>query len=912
MPLRQNSHRLGPWAFLLAVTALVASLVLAGPLGTAQARVGDAHRTGEAISGKVTNSSNVGVGSVPVTAYRLVVDTSGGRSYQAAATATTAADGTYSLALPGADSYRVGFAAPAYEPRFYPAALTVGEGTDVAVASGQTVTGRNVKLLKPATVSGKLTLADGSAYTGGGGLSLLRQTTHDPVTGLATTSWTTTATTTIASNGAFSFAAPGGTYRTRISLPGYGVGYVPGMTGLDHATGVTLTSEKTSSGITIPLPAASSVSGHVVDAQGTGIAGATVTLLYPLVDQIRDGQAITTWLEHPGASTSAADGAWSQSALHRTYRVRATGVRNGSAFTVFHPDAPTLATGTDVPVTQAVTGVDVVVGTSTTAVSNVTAPWVGGAAKAGSTLTANVGTWRPGSGVTFSYQWLKDGAVVPGATASTLALNQGSVGGKYAVRVTAASPGLTSATATSIPTGAVVGYLAGAPFENRALPVISGRPETGATLTAGTGQWSATPSGFTYQWAANGVAIAGATTQSVTVTPGVLGKTLTVTVTATSGGKTASATSPATAPITTGPVPNRTLPTITGVARVGDQLTATPGTWGSDAPSFAYRWLADGVTVAGATAATFTPTSAELGKRLSVVVTASQTGYQNGSAESAKTAPVEGLPPLAVVTAPVITGTPQVGSPLSVSSGTWTPAATSYTYQWAAGGTAIAGATASTFTPSAAQLGKTLTVTVTASRSGYPNGVTQAGPTAPVAPAPIVVNEGPTITGKARLGSTLTASPGSYDPSDATVTYQWLRSGTAVPGATGSSYPLTTADLGTKISVRATYSRAGSETVVRESPATGTVKSTPTIGVTSAVDGHKVTLTVRIRATGASGIGGQVRVVESGTELKSATVSNGRVTLTLRGVRTGPHWFAVKYSGDGTVASGRTMVKVRV
>lgn len=66
-----------------------------------------------------------------------------------------------------------------------------------------------------------------------------------------------------------------------------------------------------------------------------------------------------------------------------------------------------------------------------------------------------------------------------------------------------------------------------------------------------------------------------------------------------------------------------------------------------------------------------------------------------------------------------------MGEVLTLSNGTFTGDATiTYTYQWFAGGTAIAGATASTFTPTSAQLGKVLTARITAtnlsgSASGY-------------------------------------------------------------------------------------------------------------------------------------------------------------------------------------------------
>jgi len=71
---------------------------------------------------------------------------------------------------------------------------------------------------------------------------------------------------------------------------------------------------------------------------------------------------------------------------------------------------------------------------------------------------------------------------------------------------------------------------------------------------------------------------------------------------------------------------------------------------------------------------------------------------------------------------PAITGTATVGMTLTCSSGTWSGSPT-YTRQWYAGGTAIAGATAGTFVLTAAQLGKIIQCRVVAANAA---GVAQA------------------------------------------------------------------------------------------------------------------------------------------------------------------------------------------
>lgn len=80
----------------------------------------------------------------------------------------------------------------------------------------------------------------------------------------------------------------------------------------------------------------------------------------------------------------------------------------------------------------------------------------------------------------------------------------------------------------------------------------------------------------------------------------------------------------------------------------------------------------------------------------------------------------------------------------------------------------------------------------------------------------------PTISGTARVGQTLSVVAGSWDPGVA-LGYQWLRDGAPIPGATAPSYPLLVADLGRRISVTVTGTRAGFVTVSRTSAQTSPV-----------------------------------------------------------------------------------------
>ncbi len=267
---------------------------------------------------------------------------------------------------------------------------------------------------------------------------------------------------------------------------------------------------------------------------------------------------------------------------------------------------------------------------------------------------------------------------------------------------------------------------------------------------------------------------------------------------------------------------NTAAPKATGSAQVDARLTAAPGTWTTTPTSYTYQWNADGKAIPTATASTYTPPAALLGHKLTVTVTAHRTGYVNGTATSPAVTVAKGAAPRAT-TAPRITGSVRVETRLTVAAGTWSPSATSYSYQWKADGKAISKATASAYTPPAALLGHKLTVTVTAHRTGHSDGsATTAALTVAAGVAP-KATKAPTITGTVRVGHRLTAYHGSWTPAPTSYGYQWYANGVAIKGATRSTLLLGSGQRGKRITVKVTARRTGHTSGTAVSKATGAV-----------------------------------------------------------------------------------------
>ncbi len=251
-----------------------------------------------------------------------------------------------------------------------------------------------------------------------------------------------------------------------------------------------------------------------------------------------------------------------------------------------------------------------------------------GTIRFGTTLTAVVAPWRPATKVT--YQWFIDGWRVSGAVSPTWKVTASAVGRSVSVRVTGAAPGYDTLTLTSAATKKVVAATLTAP-----VPKIEGSVRVGRTVSVKTFTWTK-GTALSVQWYANGKAIAGATRTSLGIGPSLAGASLTVRVTGRLAGYTSvTRVSPA-SKVGLGTLTS-SIPVIRGTAKVGQTLTAVPGSW-TAGTKLRYQWYLNGAAVGGATSATFkVGSSSWVGKTVTVRVDGSKAGYAPVARTSAKT-----------------------------------------------------------------------------------------------------------------------------------------------------------------------------------------------------------------------------------------------------------------------------------
>jgi hypothetical protein len=246
---------------------------------------------------------------------------------------------------------------------------------------------------------------------------------------------------------------------------------------------------------------------------------------------------------------------------------------------------------------------------------------------------------------------------------------------------------------------------------------------------------------------------------------------------------------------------------------------------------------------------------------------------------------------------PSVSGQPVEGSTLTATKGLWANSPTSFVFKWQrcdTDGTAcsrdVQSGSKNTYTVVAADVGHTIRAVVTAVNADgrgepAPSDATQvisskAGPknTAP-----------PTISGDAKEGEQLTVSSGSWSPTGATLTYQWLRCDAAADStcqnillARQSTYTVRSSDVGSKLRVIVTAKTTSGSTSVYTDPTAYLQSSEPTSTVNQAPTLHFISL-IRIGRR----VYARFRVCDDGL---------GRITVVERDTKPGRLAYTRRYS----------------
>jgi Immunoglobulin domain/Immunoglobulin I-set domain len=387
------------------------------------------------------------------------------------------------------------------------------------------------------------------------------------------------------------------------------------------------------------------------------------------------------------------------------------------------------------------------------------------------------------------------------------------------------------------------------------LPTITKQPVSQTVTVGQTATFSVTATGsgtLTYQWYANGTAIADATSTTYT-TPATKstnsGEVFTVTVSNAAGSVTStpatltvaaiSSTVPPDAPLIVTQPANQTV-------QVGQ--TATFSVTASGSAPLTYQWFVGGVAITGATSSTYT-TPATVSSDSGSLFTVSVTNAQGTITSNPATLTVTTAPPTA--TAPTITKQPVSQTVAAGQTATFSVTAAGtgpLSYQWYVGGVAISGATSSTYTTPAttsSESGSAYTVTV----SNSAGSVTSTSADLTVTSGPVITKQ--PVSQTVTLGQTATFSVTATG--SAPLTYQWSKGGVPIPGATSSTYTTPVTVSGDSGSIF-TVTVSNPDGTVTSNPATLTVTTAPVITVPPASQtvtvGQTATFSVTAVGTG--------------------------------------------------------------
>jgi hypothetical protein len=555
-------------------------------------------------------------------------------------------------------------------------------------------------------------------------------------------------------------------------------------------------------------------------------------------------------------------------------------------------------------------------------------PAISGTAQEGDVLTASSGDWSGDPTIAFTYAW-SDGQV-----GESITLSAADVGQSLTVTVTAMND-FAQGVATSDSVGPV---LPAAPTPGD-LPVISGTPQQGQTLSVSNGTWSHNPTGFAYAWqdcdtsGNNCVPITGANSSTYTLQSSDVGSTIVASVTASNAGGTGSATSASVGPVLPFAPAISMAPGISGTVQQGHPLTVSNGTWSNNPTAFRYAWQAcdsSGSTCSsvGTNSNTYTLQGNDVHRYVSVTVTASNAGG-TASVTTASVGPVL-LPPPASTKSPTLSKT---GGTLSVTIGSWSNNPTAFSYLWnscdASGANCapIAGATSNSYALSAADIGTTIVCVVTATGEGGSGSApttktaivgasdipAASQPTATnllATPSAPVTNQSVTLIATVTAGTSSTALWGTVTFESGGAAISGCANLPAVPSGRSATVACSTSFAASTAQLSAVFTpAAGSILKGSSSPATGLAVGPDTSSTTlsaapSITVGASTTYTAAVAPGSRAGPvqpTGSIEFLDGSTPIDSCAsqpLSGGAASCTVSYGAAGAHQITARYFGD--------------
>ena len=444
---------------------------------------------------------------------------------------------------------------------------------------------------------------------------------------------------------------------------------------------------------------------------------------------------------------------------------------------------------------------------------------LGGNGQVGSPLTVTSSASSPEATST-TYEWFRNGEAIAGATNDTYTPDAADLDRDIHAVVTVHRDGYADSSDATEDVTIGKGFM-----EWTQYPHVQGDPggddRVDSTVTVDHGTLDPEADSYSYQWFRNSnnsnEAIDGATDADYTLTPADADAGfLTVVVTAYKDGY-FDASSQGMVSVRDADFASQPTLTIDGEPEVGNTVTVETTDADPAPDSTELKWFRDGEEFANE-GNTYTVVPSDVGTVIKVEYSNLKDGYVP-AAVSQEFGPQLGH--FAADPVATVTGDPIVGSELSVDVDPLTPDADTLTYEWNRDGETIDDATGSTYTLTEADAGKYVAVVVTAAKEGYWNAETWAfasedvisGGTFTVAPVAHV-------SGVPQVGNELLAMVEATTPETEDVSYQWLRDGEVIPGATDESYLVTADDAGMVISVRVTTSASGFDDATTTSDAT--------------------------------------------------------------------------------------------